>query len=179
MQRVSVVGSSGSGKTTLARRLAAALDVPYVELDALFWEPGWSPAGTVEFRERVDAVIGRDSWVVNGNYQSKIGTLVWMRADSVVWIDAPRWRAMAQVLARSVRRAVTRHELWNGNRETWKGLWLWRGDDSILRWAWTSYRPTRDRYESAMREAGTGPGPRWYRLRTRREVKRFLGSVER
>ena len=39
--RTSVVGSSGSGKSTVARRLADILGVPYVELDAIHWRPGW------------------------------------------------------------------------------------------------------------------------------------------
>jgi shikimate kinase len=34
-RRIAVVGVSGNGKTTFARRLAASLDVPYTELDAL------------------------------------------------------------------------------------------------------------------------------------------------
>jgi dephospho-CoA kinase len=40
MQRISIVGNSGSGKTTVARQLAAILDVPHIELDAIFHQPG-------------------------------------------------------------------------------------------------------------------------------------------
>lgn len=43
-RRIAVVGVSGNGKTTLARRLAATLDVPYTELDALNHLPGWIEA---------------------------------------------------------------------------------------------------------------------------------------
>ena len=39
--RFNVVGSSGSGKSTIARAIAQALQIPYVELDALFWKRGW------------------------------------------------------------------------------------------------------------------------------------------
>ena len=41
--RVSIVGNAGSGKSTLAQALAACLDVPHIELDALFHQPGWQP----------------------------------------------------------------------------------------------------------------------------------------
>src|SRR5688500_3597481 len=43
-KRIIVVGSSGSGKSTLGEQLAARLDVPFIELDALYWEPGWVEA---------------------------------------------------------------------------------------------------------------------------------------
>ena len=37
------MGVSGAGKTTLAARLGRLLDVPHVEIDALFHGPGWTP----------------------------------------------------------------------------------------------------------------------------------------
>src|SRR6059058_2140161 len=42
--RILILGRTGSGKTTLARELAAALDVPHVELDSLYFGPDFSTA---------------------------------------------------------------------------------------------------------------------------------------
>jgi adenylate kinase family enzyme len=39
-RRVLVAGTSGAGKTTLASRVAALLDLPHIEIDALFHGPG-------------------------------------------------------------------------------------------------------------------------------------------
>ncbi len=120
MRRVSVVGNSGSGKSTLARELALVLGVPYVELDSLFHQPGWVPLAEDEFRRVVGAAAAVDGWVMDGNY-SAVRPIVWTRADTVVWLDLPRRTVMRQVVWRTVRRAVTRQELWNGNREPLSG----------------------------------------------------------
>ena len=70
MQRISVVGNSGSGKTTVARRLAAVLDVPHIELDAIFHQPGWRELPTTDFREQVTRAVQGAGWVVDGNYSA-------------------------------------------------------------------------------------------------------------
>src|SRR5207249_5085245 len=118
--RVSVVGTSGSGKTTFGRALAARLDVPFVELDAINWQPGWTPMPEDEFRRRVADVVTADRWVIDGNYAA-VRDLVLARATTVAWLDYSRARIMTQVIRRSVSRAITRRELWNGNREDPRG----------------------------------------------------------
>ncbi|NYG06705.1 adenylate kinase family enzyme [Phycicoccus badiiscoriae] len=176
MKRISVVGSSGSGKTTVAQRLAAALGLPHVELDALHWGQNWSAPTSAQLSERVSAATAGGEWVVDGNYWSKIGAQVWTAADTVVWVSPPRWRTMWQSVTRTLHRASTRQELWSGNREGWRGLMFWRGEDSILWWAWTTYPRTQERYTQAMID------PQWshvtfYRLRTRREIDRFVAEM--
>ena len=81
-----MVGVSGSGKSTLGRDLAARLGVRYTELDAIFHQPGWIPLGDEEFRRRVTGIASGDGWVIDGNY-SAVQPLVWVRADTVVWLD--------------------------------------------------------------------------------------------
>ena len=43
LRRVAVVGTSCAGKTTFAKALAAQLQAPHIELDALHHGPGWVP----------------------------------------------------------------------------------------------------------------------------------------
>ena len=52
--RVVVIGIGGSGKTTFAGRLAVQLGVPHVELDSLYWLPGWTIRDHEDFREAVE-----------------------------------------------------------------------------------------------------------------------------
>ena len=86
VRRVSVVGNSGSGKSTLASALAEHLEVPWIELDSIYHQPGWIPLPAPDFRARVEAAAAGDAWVIDGNYTA-VRDLVWARADTVVWLD--------------------------------------------------------------------------------------------
>ena len=178
MRRVSVVGIPGAGKSTLTRRLATLLDVPSIELDALHFQPNWVVVAPEEFVERTAAVTSGEGWVVDGNYSSVQPTVVWPAADTVVWLDLSRPVVMTRLVRRTLARLITRRPLWNGNRERLANVLSWDPDRSILRWAWTRFRPYRDRYEAAWED------PAWahlhfVRLRSPREVAAFLDRVRR
>ena len=132
MRRVNVVGTSSSGKSTLAIALAERLSVPYIELDALHWEPNWAEAPSEVMRERVRSAIGGETWVVDGNY-SAVRDLVWARADTVVWLDLPLPTILARYATRTVRRLTTRQELWSGNRERLPALLAARPQITTIR----------------------------------------------
>jgi adenylate kinase family enzyme len=149
MRRVSVVGSSGVGKTTFAAELAGRLGTGHLELDSVFHQPGWVPLPPEQFRERVAQFIAAPAWVVDGNY-SAVRDLIWARADTVIWLDLPRWLVMRRITWRTVRRVITRAELWNGNREPWSGLLRLDPERSVIAWSWTRHHVNRDRFLRAM-----------------------------
>jgi adenylate kinase family enzyme len=151
VRRVAVVGNSGSGKTTVAAAIADALGVPHLELDAVFHQPGWQPLEREVFRARVAEFIAADGWVVDGNY-SAVRDLVWARADTVVWLDLPRRQVMRQLTWRTLRRMLTRAELWNGNTEQLRNLLRMDPEQSILRWAWTQHGKYVERYGAAQQD---------------------------
>ena len=166
--RISVVGTSGAGKTTVAARAARRLGIPHVELDALRHGPNWTETPDPEFRRQVEARVAQPSWVIDGNY-AVVRDLVWARATTVVWVDPPLPVIMAQVIWRSFVRAVTRRELWNGNRER-MGAWL--DAEHPIRWAYSTHAERQAKYLALM-------GPRWIRLRTRSAVRAWLASLPR
>ena len=134
-----MIGPSCSGKSTTARRLATILGVPYIELDALHHDAGWTEAPAEVFQQRVRAALAAapDGWVVDGNYFGKLGTIVLDQADTIVWLDIPYGTAIRRVLWRTSRRAFTRVELWNGNRESFR---LAFSRDSIVLWVLRTHR---------------------------------------
>jgi adenylate kinase family enzyme len=178
VRRVSVVGNSGSGKSTVARELALVLGVPHLELDGVFHQPGWVPLPEDEFRRVVGAVAAGDGWVMDGNY-SVVRPLVWARADTVVWLDLPRRTVMRQVVWRTLRRAVTRQDLWNGNRESLRNFLTWDPQESIISWAWHNHAKYRDRYAAAAAADPANAHLTFIRLTSRRAITRFLTEAAR
>jgi adenylate kinase family enzyme len=151
------------------------LGSPHVELDSIYHQPGWTPLGDEEFRARVAAATEGPRWVVDGNY-SAVRDLVWNRADTVVWFDLAYVTALWRTIRRTVRRTLTREELWNGNREPLSNLWSFKPETSIIAWTATRHGVYRRRYREAERD------PRWarlrfVRLRSQGEVDGFLAGV--
>lgn len=151
LDRVSVVGTSGAGKSVFAAALAARLGVPHIELDGIRHLAGWTE--NPDFVAEVAEAIAADRWVVDGNYRSLLGTMVWERATTVVWIDYERPTVMWRVIRRSLRRMALREELWNGNREPWH--FVFRKDHPI-RWSWSGMHERRRRIEVELTDPAVG-----------------------
>jgi len=177
MDRIAIVGCPGAGKSTLGRQLAAELDTSHVELDALFHQPNWEPTPIPEFRAKVTEALATERWVVDGNYRP-IEDLTHGRADTIIWLDLARWRIMSRTILRSVRRAITREELWNGNRESWRKLTSRDPELNVIVWSWQHHPKYRDRSGSWI-EDGTWASKDVYRLRTPSEVRRLKASLPR
>ncbi len=145
-KRIVVIGTTSSGKSTLAKQLADKLNLDFIELDALFWEPNWKEADFEVFRMRVETATssqrslseGKLGWVVAGNYRS-VRDLIWPKAEAVIWLDYPFHIVFWRLLTRTIQRAVTRELLWGTNRETfWMHLKVW-SPDSLFHWLFKTY----------------------------------------
>ena len=143
-QRIIIVGTTGSGKTTLASSLAEGLNIPFIELDALHWGPNWTPASRDDFRESVSHALSGDAWIADGNYNS-VRDIVWNRANTLIWLDYSLWVIYRRLIPRTLSRIVHREELFNGNRETWRGGLFSR--DSLFLWALKTHHRHRQMYE--------------------------------
>ncbi len=178
MNRIVVVGGSGSGKTTLARMLAASLGVPHLEMDSVFHKYGLADVAHGEFLPALDHFTDADRWVVDGNYTSH-GTrdVVWPKADVFVWLDPPRPTAMVRVVRRTLKRLLTREEIWPGVKEPFSNLYRLDPHRNIIVWTWTRHSHVRAKYEEAMRN-GTWAHATVHRLSSVREVEAFLDAVD-
>src|SRR5579875_3422691 len=102
MQRVLVMGCSGSGKSTFALALARKLDLPFVSIDRIYWQPGWREPNLDEFSSKMTLEAEKPAWVMDGNYMTRgAGELRRARADAAFWFDLPRWIYMTSIIVRS------------------------------------------------------------------------------
>ncbi|WP_035852510.1 P-loop NTPase family protein [Kitasatospora azatica] len=170
MERVIVAGISGAGKTTMATELAARFGLPRVELDALHHGPGW--VKRPEFEAEVEQFTAGEAWVCEEQYQGALGDLLWRRADTLVWLDLPRRTVMWRVIKRSLSRVAFRRELWNGNRETWRGLLL--DPEHPVRWAWARHGVKR---KNTAERLAAHPHLEVVRLSSAGEAQRWLGTI--
>jgi adenylate kinase family enzyme len=172
--RIAVVGTcSGQGKTTLARELASKLGGTFVEYDSLQHGPGWSRRSADTIAALLAPVVATERWTVDAIAEKTVGRLVLDRVQLIVWLDLPPWIWFPRLLRRSGRRWLRHEELWNGNRETLRGIFWDR--DGVLPWAVRKYFFRRHEVAGDMQRHVLDGVP-LVRFTRRREIAAFLAS---
>ena len=146
-RRVHVIGNSCAGKSILGAQMATAFGVPFVELDALNWEPDWvglNETDPEKLEFRIAEATKGNGWVVAGSYERFSRRTFWPRLETVVWLDLPMGQLLWRVLIRSWRRWRTKELLWGTNYERfWPQLMVWKKEDSLVWWIVTQHRRKR------------------------------------
>ncbi|KAF9224169.1 hypothetical protein BS17DRAFT_753230 [Gyrodon lividus] len=156
--RVHLVGNR-TGKSTLGEELALILNVPYISLDTLFWNPNWTPSTTENFRAKVLQRLAENErgWVVDGNYTRYLQKLVTERATDIVWLDPPFLLYFPRLLKRTLERMIGREDgCAPGCAEDPASVFLSR--ESMIYCTATRHRPVRRREGENMKTLGTEVG---------------------
>jgi hypothetical protein len=130
----------------------------------------WVEAPQDVFVQRVTQALAGDRWVADGNY----GRIAWDRAETVLWLDYPLCVTAGRLLRRTLRRALNREELWNGNREPLLRSFT---RDSLFLWLLRTYRSGRREYEASMK-ARTHADSAVVRLRSPAQTRAWLARLE-
>ncbi|MFI2783649.1 hypothetical protein [Streptomyces sp. ALB3] len=170
--KVWIVGGPGCGKSTLAGLLAEP-GAPPVRLDALFWGPGWTPVPEDRFLAEIQKALEAPRWVVDGQFPAAVAAYA-HTADCVVWVDPPLRVAWPRLLRRTLRRWISREELWGGTRET---LWTVVGPRSIL-WYALKVRAEQRQANLDLFARLSGTGVRLIRFRGG-DVRNLVGRIAR
>jgi adenylate kinase family enzyme len=103
VRRVVVLGRGGAGKSALAVRLGAALDLPVVELDGVFWPPDLTPMPADRCASVQRDLVRAPGWVLDGDLgPHDVLPVRLAAADTVVVLDFPRWRCALPVVLAAV-----------------------------------------------------------------------------
>jgi adenylate kinase family enzyme len=137
-KRIVIIGTTSSGKSTLAEKLAKRLDLKYIDLDALHWEPNWTEAPLEVFRERVSSAIQAEGWTVAGNYHM-VRDLIWSEAEVVIWLDYSLPRIFWQLTRRTFARWWRHELLWGTNYESLATHFKLWSEDSLYHWLFKTY----------------------------------------
>jgi adenylate kinase family enzyme len=175
MRKIIIIGTTGSGKTTLANSISKKLGIPHIQLDHLFWKPNWQQSTDEEFLSKIKKELSpNETWIVDGNY-ARTNHLTWNDADTVIWIDLPFFLTFYQNFKRSVIRAITRQELWEGtgNKESFLKMF---SKDSILLWLIKTYGSNKKRYVIRISDP-TYSHINFHRLCSRKEMKAFVENL--
>jgi adenylate kinase family enzyme len=177
LERIAIVGKPGAGKTTLATRLAGRLNLTNVELDGISWQANWVTLPRHEMRERADEALPvAGHWVADGNYIRSVRDIVWVRADTLIWLDYPLRVALLRVLRRTIGRIVRRKELWNGNRETLRHHLNFDPTQNLFLWTIRMHKQHRIDF-SALFEQPEHSHLQVLRFRTPEETEQWLRGL--
>lgn len=167
MRRVLVIGNSGGGKSTLARRLGEKLGLPVIHLDMLFWKPGWVESDRHDYRTRILEALKAPAWICDGQGPATFPERMAL-ADTIVWIDQPRWLCLLRVIHRAITyRHGGRPDMTEGCQE--------KIDFGFYRYIWTFDRERKPQIQAAL--AAYAAHARVVRLRSDREIAAFLAAA--
>jgi adenylate kinase family enzyme len=120
-----------------------------------------------EWDEMVRGFIREPEWIMDGNYGSSLHERI-PAADTVVFLDMPRWLCVCRILRRRVRYyGRSRPDLDPGCPE--------KIDREFFSWVFHWHRRNRPRVLERIAEHG--PGKTVVTLRPRREVRAWLDRV--
>lgn len=137
MKRIAIIGSPGLGKTTFARKLNAKTGLPLIHLDIYYHDTTKNYYhDKVAWKARVATFVQQDKWIIDGNYGATMAER-FDRADTIVYFDMPRYKAIYGVLKR-------RGEHINKKRLEMPNGWKERSNLSFLKYVWNFQKNYRE-----------------------------------
>lgn len=168
MKRIVIIGSGGAGKSTLSRRLGEILNIEVLHLDKLYWQAGWIEPPKDEWQKSVAALLGKDSWIMDGNFGGTM-EMRFTACDTAIFLDLPRLICLYRVLKRRLTYLRTnRPDMTEGCRE--------KINREFLNWIWNFEKTTKPKIEERLRRIENEKLV--IRLRSAKDVEKFVSNVK-
>jgi len=167
MKKVLIIGPGGAGKSTIARRLGQLLQIEVFHLDRHYWQPGWVEPPKNIWQARVEQLLSRESWIIDGNYSGTLSTRL-QACDTVIFLDLSRVLCVWRIIRRRLKyRKMNRPDMADGCEE--------RFSLEFLSWIWNYSRRSRPKVLALLKANEETKQIVW--LRSRIEVEQFLTST--
>ena len=88
MKKIIIIGCPGSGKSTFSKKLHRETGIPLFHLDMIYWNADKTVVEKNVFMERLENIIHKESWIIDGNYESTIDIRL-KACDTVFFLDYP------------------------------------------------------------------------------------------
>lgn len=85
-KKIIIIGSPGSGKSTMSKELSDILMIPVIHLDKIFWKPNWISINKEEFDQKLNEVLMKDTWIIDGDYNRTLGVRI-KKCDLIIYLD--------------------------------------------------------------------------------------------
>ncbi|MEM8523201.1 MAG: AAA family ATPase [Bacteroidota bacterium] len=102
MKRILILGNCGAGKTTLAYQIQKRTGLELVHLDQEYWQAGWVETHYLDWREKVEQLAAKGTWIMDGNYRGTFDIRL-PAADTVIFLDRSRWLCLFRAVKRILR----------------------------------------------------------------------------
>ena len=105
-KKIYIIGGQGSGKTYLAKKLSEKLNIIHQDLDRIVYKgKNFLVKWNLEKRkERLEKILSRKQWVLEGAYTSEWINSVIKKADLIVILDMNSLIARKRVISRYLKR---------------------------------------------------------------------------
>ncbi|MCB0724445.1 MAG: hypothetical protein KDC73_07045 [Ignavibacteriae bacterium] len=115
MKKIVIIGNGGTGKSTLATHLGKKLGIEPTHLDKLAWKPGFEHVSLDEFRVKLNEVLQRDSFIVDGwSYHTTLKNR-FDASDTIIFLDYPVWFCYTFAVKRQIQYAFKQNPYYPDN----------------------------------------------------------------
>ncbi|MDA3884775.1 MAG: hypothetical protein PF638_04195 [Candidatus Delongbacteria bacterium] len=170
MKRILVIGSGGAGKSTFTKQLSKVLDIPIIHLDVHFWLPGWVQRESEKWHKKVDELIARESWIMDGNFNSTLDKR-FKRADTIFYFDFSTIRC----LYNAIKRMILGRYFFKKRSDMAEGC-IEKFDWEFYKWIWNFNKNHRKEYYKMLDELSSEK--QVYIVRSYKKKRQILKQLE-
>ncbi len=98
-KKILIIGSPGSGKSTFAKELSKKTGIKLYHIDKLHWYGNWEHVSKEELHIKIEKIVKKDSWIIDGNYSSSLEIRV-KNADTIIYFDYPTYLCLFRLIKR-------------------------------------------------------------------------------